>query len=42
VLATVFASTTTTPSGGFAVPDDVVRSALLDTASPVDTGPCAE
>ena len=40
VLATVFASTTTAPAGGFAIPDDVVRAALGDTATTVDTGPC--
>jgi S1-C subfamily serine protease len=40
VMATVFAATTTGPPGGFAVPNDVVRSALNDTAAPVDTGPC--
>ena len=40
VLATVFASTASAPSGGFAVPDDVVRLAIADTAVPVDTGPC--
>jgi S1-C subfamily serine protease len=40
VLATVFASTTTAPAGGFAVPDDVVRTALGDTSTPVETGAC--
>ncbi len=40
VMATVFAATTSGPPGGFAVPNDVVRSALSDTAAPVDTGPC--
>lgn len=40
VMATVFAATTSGPPGGFAVPNDVVRSALSDTATPVDTGPC--
>jgi S1-C subfamily serine protease len=40
VLATVFAATTSAPTGGFAVPDDVVRLALGDASTPVDTGPC--
>jgi S1-C subfamily serine protease len=40
VLATVFASTTTAPAGGFAVPDDVVRTALGDASTPVETGAC--
>jgi S1-C subfamily serine protease len=40
VLATVFASTTSGPAGGFAVPNGVVEGALERTASPVDTGPC--
>jgi S1-C subfamily serine protease len=40
VLATVFASTTSAPAGGFAVPNDVVRLALGETSSPVDTGAC--
>jgi S1-C subfamily serine protease len=40
VLATVFASTTSGPSGGYAIPNDVVRSALGQTAEAVDTGPC--
>ena len=39
-MATVFASTTSAPAGGFAIPNDVVRLALGDTSSPVDTGPC--
>jgi S1-C subfamily serine protease len=41
VMGTVFAATTSGTPGGFAVPDDVVRRALDDTSSPVDTGPCA-
>jgi S1-C subfamily serine protease len=41
VMGTVFAATTSGTPGGFAVPDDVVRRALHDTSSPVDTGPCA-
>jgi S1-C subfamily serine protease len=40
VVATVFASTTSAPAGGYAIPDDVVRRALTDTSSAVDTGPC--
>lgn len=40
VLGTVFAATTSEPPGGFAVPDDVVRNALQETSSFVDTGPC--
>ena len=40
-MATVFAATTTGPPGGFAVPNDVVRSALNEAATtPVDTGAC--
>jgi S1-C subfamily serine protease len=41
VLGTIFAATTTGTPGGFAVPDDVVRSALREPTSTVDTGPCA-
>lgn len=41
VMGTVFAATTSGTPGGFAVPDDVVRRALADADSPVDTGPCA-
>jgi len=40
VLATVFASTTTGPPGGFGIPNDVVRSALGSAGAPVDTGAC--
>jgi len=40
-MGTVFAATTSGTPGGFAVPDDVVRRALADADSPVDTGPCA-
>jgi S1-C subfamily serine protease len=40
VLATVFAATTSGPTGGFAVPNGVVERALERAASPVDTGPC--
>jgi hypothetical protein len=41
VMGTVFAATTSGTPGGFAVPDEVVRRALADADSPVDTGPCA-
>jgi S1-C subfamily serine protease len=41
VLGTVFAATTSGAPGGFAVPNEVARSSLRETASPVDTGPCA-
>jgi S1-C subfamily serine protease len=40
VLATVFASTTSGPSGGYAIPNDVVEAALAQVRGPVDTGPC--
>lgn len=40
VLGTVFAATTAAPSGGFAIPNEVVLGAIEDSASPVDTGPC--
>lgn len=40
VLGTVFAATTTGPPGGFAVPDEVVQTALESSLIPVDTGPC--
>jgi S1-C subfamily serine protease len=40
VMATVFAATTTGPRGGFAVPNDVVRSELGRRLAPVDTGGC--
>jgi S1-C subfamily serine protease len=41
VLATVFAATTSGPPGGFAIPNDVVDSALDGpTSAEVDTGPC--
>jgi S1-C subfamily serine protease len=41
VLGTVFAATTTGPSGGFAVPNEVVEEALRGTQVPVGTGSCA-
>jgi S1-C subfamily serine protease len=41
VMATVFAATTSGRPGGFAIPNDIVRSALTEpTAAEVDTGPC--
>jgi S1-C subfamily serine protease len=40
VLATVFATTTEGPPGGFAVPDSFVVGALSRANAPVDTGPC--
>ena len=41
VMATVFAATTSGPTGGFAVPDEVVRQALsASSTAAVDTGPC--
>jgi S1-C subfamily serine protease len=41
VLATVFATTTSGPPGGFAVPNSIVLSSLGGAATtPVDTGPC--
>lgn len=41
VLGTVFAATASGAAGGFAVPNEVVRAALLRTSASVDTGPCA-
>lgn len=42
VLATVFAATVSGPTGGFAIPSDIVRNALRRAGtSAVDTGPCA-
>jgi S1-C subfamily serine protease len=40
VMGTVFAATTSGPPGGFAIPNDVVASALDQASAPVDTGPC--
>jgi S1-C subfamily serine protease len=40
VMATVFAATTSGPPGGFAVPDEIVSSALGDSSNPVETGSC--
>jgi S1-C subfamily serine protease len=40
VLGTVFATTTYGSPGGFAIPDDLVASALLEAGGSVDTGPC--
>jgi S1-C subfamily serine protease len=39
-MATVFAATTTGPPGGFAIPNEIVTSALAKASGPVDTGPC--
>ncbi len=40
VLGTVFAATTTGPTGGFAIPNQIVNRALKETSPSVDTGPC--
>ncbi|MET0305844.1 MAG: MarP family serine protease [Solirubrobacterales bacterium] len=41
VMATVFAATTSGPPGGFAIPNEIVTSALDEmAATSVDTGPC--
>ncbi len=40
VLATVFAATTSGPSGGYAVPNQIVEKALGKATMPVDTGSC--
>ena len=40
VLSTVFAATTSGPRGGYAIPNDVVRSSLSRVSGPVDTGAC--
>ncbi len=40
VLATVFAATTMGKPGGFAVPDNLVRTALRNSSTQVGTGPC--
>jgi S1-C subfamily serine protease len=40
VMATVFAATTSGPPGGFAIPNEIVSSALTESTEPVDTGPC--
>ena len=41
VLTTVFAATRGGPSGGYGVPNAVVRRTLRGATRPVDTGPCA-
>ena len=42
VVTTVFAATQGGgPSGGFGVPNAIVRRILADASGPVDTGPCA-
>jgi S1-C subfamily serine protease len=40
VMGTVFAATTQGKPGGYAVPNDVVSSALSDSTGEVGTGPC--
>lgn len=40
VLGTLFASTTSGPSGGFAVPNEIVLAALARATTSVGTGPC--
>lgn len=40
VVGTVFAATTSGPPGGFAIPAELVRAALRQTAESVSTGPC--
>ena len=40
VVATIFAATTSGPRGGYAVPNDIVRARLDNSANAVDTGPC--
>jgi S1-C subfamily serine protease len=40
VLGTVFAATTTGTPGGFAIPDEVVETALDAPLAPIETGPC--
>lgn len=40
VLATLFASTTTGPPGGFAIPNEIVANALSQSQTQVSTGPC--
>lgn len=42
VLGTLFASTTSGPAGGFAVPNRIVSAALNRAAIPVDTGSCTQ
>jgi hypothetical protein len=40
VVGTVFAATTTGPSGGFAIPAEDVRDALAQTRASVSTRSC--
>ena len=39
-VGTIFAATTSGPTGGFAIPAEQVREALGKTQESVDTGPC--
>jgi S1-C subfamily serine protease len=39
-MATVFAATTSGPQGGYAIPNEIVRSAITESSGAVDTGPC--
>jgi S1-C subfamily serine protease len=39
-VATVFAATTSGPTGGYAIPNRIVQAALQKASAPVDTGPC--
>lgn len=39
-VGTIFAATTSGPTGGFAIPAEVVRDALPRVGGPVGTGPC--
>ena len=40
VVATIFAATTAGPRGGYAVPNELVKSALAKASGPVSTGQC--
>ena len=40
VMGTLFASTTSGPPGGFAIPNEIVLAALTEPEAPLDTGPC--
>jgi len=41
VMGTVFAATTSGPPGGFAIPNDIIRSSLQRATVPADTGSCS-